>query len=169
MIDSIEKWQIMYGVSDRAMQDLRLMLGSWGTPELAADEGKSEAAVQSRMRLEAGKRGDIYLARNNVGALQDDEGRWVRYGLANDSKQMNALVKSADWIGVYRRLIVQADVGTYVGQAVSVEAKEEGWTYTGQGREKAQMAWANLWKSYGGIAMFYAGGDEGAFVNLPQY
>lgn len=58
-----------------------------------------EAAVQERIRLRAGELG-IHLFRNNVGVAETENGRPIRYGLANDSAQLNKRLKSADLIGI---------------------------------------------------------------------
>ncbi len=115
--------------------------------------GMSEAGVQSRIRLEAARKG-CYLWRNNVGVLPDRNGRPIRYGLANDSKAVNKAVKSGDLIGVRPVLITQAHVGHTIGQFLSREAKPGAWRYSGTDREVAQLAWAELITSLGGDACF---------------
>ncbi len=111
-----------------------------------------EAAVLARVRLEESKAGGR-LWRNNVGAVLDTtRGRMTRYGLANDSGPLNARIKSADLIGIRPRVIVPPDVGTTIGQFLSVECKAPNWTYRGTDREQAQMRWAALVISLGGIA-----------------
>lgn len=139
-------------------RDLQLTLGTY-TPPLPAEAtgaGKSEAWAQSVVRLEASAAG-IKAFRNNVGVLQDKNGRPVRYGLANDSAQMNAALKSADLIGIKPVIIQAHHVGHTFGQFWSREIKAPGWQYTGAGREVAQMAWANLINSCGGDAAFATG------------
>lgn len=139
-------------------RDLQTTLGTY-TPPLPADApeaGKSEAWAQSVVRLEASEKG-IALFRNNVGVLEDKTGRPVRYGLGNDSPKMNEVIKSGDLIGIRSILIQPHHVGHVFGQFVSREIKAPGWQYTGQGREGAQMAWANLINSRGGDAAFATG------------
>lgn len=122
----------------------------------------SEALVQSLVRLEAPRRG-VRLWRNNVGVLRDEGGRPVRYGLANDSRQLNEHIKSADLIGWRRRLITPADVGCVIAQIVSRECKPADWTPCGPGsvalfaREEAQRRWAALINADGGDACFVTG------------
>jgi hypothetical protein len=113
----------------------------------------SETRQQSLIRIAAAKKG-MLLFRNNVGALLDDRGVPVRYGLANESKAMNEKIKSADLIGIEPVLITQDMVGQTIGRFVSIEVKEEGWKYSGKGREAAQKAWLQLIVANGGRALF---------------
>jgi hypothetical protein len=126
----------------------------------AGEADKSEAYVDSQLVLEAERRDDILLFRNNVGALKDERGRVVRYGLANESSRVNAAIKSSDRIGIYRKLIRPQDVGTYVGQFVGYELKKQTWAglNLNDPHEAAQAAWAALINNYGGIARFHSGG-----------
>lgn len=140
-----------------ALNELGAIFGLHGGHELPATiKGDSEAAVQSAVRLEAAAKG-VRLFRNNVGALKDTRGVPVRYGLANDSKQLNEVIKSGDLVGWRPVLIGPAHVGTTIAQFVSRECKEPGWRYTGEGREVAQLAWAELVTVGGGDAAFCTG------------
>ena len=56
-----------------------------------------ETDVNATIRIEGAKRG-LILWRNNSGAFENKAGRWVRYGLANDSQRVNNLLKSSDLI-----------------------------------------------------------------------
>jgi hypothetical protein len=114
---------------------------------------KSEAAVQTDIRLEASRRG-ARLWRNNVGALPGPSGIPVRYGLANESKRMNEAIKSSDLIGITPVVITQEMVGRTLGVFTSYEVKQEGWKFTGSKREVAQAAWIRLVKAFGGYARF---------------
>lgn len=139
-------------------RDLQITLGTYTLPlpPEAPGAGKSEAWAQSVVRLEASEKG-IACFRNNVGALKDERGRLVRYGLANDSAQMNEVIKSHDLI-MCRPLTIQPwHVGHVLGQFVAREIKAPGWQYTGQGREPAQLAFANLINAKGGDAAFATG------------
>lgn len=128
--------------------------------------GKTEAYVQSAVRLEAPEKG-VFLWRNNVGAgslFKDADlcdacrmsmvhkKRPVRWGLANDSKRVNEAVKSGDLIGIRRIVIAPHMVGQVVGQFVSRECKREDWKYTGSEAELAQLAWATIINDNGGDA-----------------
>lgn len=163
MIDIIEKWAHIEGITlaQGSAQRLAVLVAmdSIHATTYVPDPDKplaSEAKVQSLVRIEAAKNG-VWLTRNNVGALRDDNGRPVRYGMANESKQQNERIKSGDLIGLAKRLITPRDVGTIIGQFYSRECKPEGWTYTGTEREVAQLAWANFINANGGDACFVTG------------
>ena len=157
MNPAVYQWATRHGVSLQALHELQAIFGMHGGHELPPSvKGTSEAAVQAAVRLEAARKG-VRLFRNNVGALIDSRGVPVRYGLANDSKQVNEVMKSADLIGWRPLLIGPQHVGTVVAQFVSREVKEVGWRYTGKDREPAQLAWAQLVTSGGGDAAFCTG------------
>lgn len=114
---------------------------------------KSESEVQQLIQIEGPKYHSILL-RNNSGALTDNEGRLVRYGLGNVSKQQNETLKSSDLIGI-TTIIVTADmVGKAIAVFTAVEVKSEGWTFKKTKREIAQQNFINWVKSRGGIAGF---------------
>lgn len=154
MSDTINEWARTWAIGDAALADLRARLVAQAPAGPASISG-SEARVQSAVRLEAAQKG-LILWRNNVGALKDERGVPVRYGLANDSKAVNDEVKSADLIGIRPLIVTPAHVGHVVGQFVSRECKEPGWRYTGTAREVAQLRWAQLVYSMGGDAGFAA-------------
>lgn len=157
MTPAVYQWAARHGVTLAALDELKALFGMHGNHDLPpAVKGTSEAAVQAAVRLEATRAG-VRLFRNNVGVLMDATGRPVRYGLANDSKQLNAAVKSADLIGWRPLLIEHRHVGQCVAQFVSRECKRVGWNYTGDDHERAQLAWATLVTSGGGDAAFCTG------------
>ena len=157
MSPAVYQWAARHGVSLQALAELQAVFGMQGGHDLPPEvKGTSEAAVQASVRLEAARKG-VRLFRNNVGALVDSRGVPVRYGLANDSKQLNEVMKSADLIGWRPLLIEPRHVGTVVAQFVSREVKAVGWHYTGADREPAQLAWAQLVTSGGGDAAFCTG------------
>ena len=114
-----------------------------------------EQPLQQALRAEASACGAL-LWRNNVGAFQCSSGRWVRYGLANDSPAMNARVKSSDLIGVEPVLITPAMVGSVFGRFVAREVKPPGWVWAGTEREVAQDRFLRLVTARGGNACFSA-------------
>lgn len=138
----ITEWAAVWGVPQAALQDLiaRLTMAD----HAPAEAGRSEAAVQADIRLAAAKRGDLVLWRNNSGALTDDTGRLIRFGLGNDSAAANKRMKSADLIGIHRPS----------GRFVSIEVKRPGWKHSDASeRDRAQAAWAATVAAMGGVAL----------------
>ena len=143
------------------------------TPLVVVSKEEAEGRAQQEIRLAASQQG-LRLWRNNVGATPaaveyhcprchfegEAKQRVVRYGLANDSQQLNAVVKSSDLIGVMPRLITPELVGTTIGQFIAVECKRPGWRYTGKGREEAQQAYLAVVSGKGGLARFSTGGVD---------
>lgn len=155
----LDAWAKRWGVSALALADLRKsMLGSGDNapPVLVAATSGSECRQQSLVRLDAAHNG-VWLTRNNVGALVDERNVPVRYGLANESKEQNKVIKSADLIGIRPVLIGPQHVGMVIGQFVSRECKHETWQWKGDKHETAQLAWANFILSKGGDAAFCTG------------
>jgi len=150
MNEPISRWAEKWGVSSAALDDLRASITS--TDPAVSTEG-SEAGVLSRVRLEASQKG-IRLFRNNIGAATDERGHYVRFGLCNDSPQISKILKSSDLIGIRP---VRLPDGGLIGQFVAREIKKPGWKYTGAGREKAQLNFLQLIKSFGGDACFATG------------
>jgi hypothetical protein len=157
MTPSVINWAIRHRVSAQALHELQIIFGMVDvSPPNPATAGKSEEAVQATVRLEASQMG-VHLFRNNVGALTDARGVPVRYGLANDSKKLNSVIKSGDLIGWRSVLITPQHVGQRLAVFVSRECKHAGWHYSGGEREEAQLAWAMLVTSAGGDASFCTG------------
>lgn len=148
----IYQWAIRWGVPFEAVQDLQFQMGIISTEPSDVKTGTSESAIQNNVRLEAAGVG-CRLWRNNVGAMQDESGRWVRFGLCNDSAQMNKRIKSSDLVGI-RPVNIG---GAVIGQFIAREVKSADWVYTGTDREKAQLRFINLINSFGGDARFCTG------------
>lgn len=108
------------------------------------------------MQLEATERGGI-LWRNNVGAGTLENGSFVRWGLANESKAMNNHNKSSDLIGIMPVYITGDMVGKTIGQFVAREIKRPGWKWGPTKREIAQANYMTLVNTLGGNAMFATG------------
>ena len=154
----INDWAARWNIPKQAVADLITSLTSADKGE-RSQAGFSEAAVQSRVRVLASQQG-MRLWRNNVGAYHDAEKDiHVRFGLANDSPGVNAVIKSGDLIGIRPRLIGPSDIGRTIGQFVSLECKRQYWTWAGTEREQAQAAWAALVTSLGGEARIVTGVD----------
>jgi len=113
-----------------------------------------ESAVQSHTRLELARMGALAY-RNNVGACEDKQGRIIRYGLCNESAQMNRALKSSDLIGVTPVLIQPHHVGRTLGVFTAIECKHSDWHMTpGDARAQAQQRFIDLIRSVGGIGGF---------------
>lgn len=149
---NLNQWAIKHQIPFEAVEDLKREFGLVSTDPNPHD-GESEAAIQTRIRLEASRLG-ARLWRNNVGATATDEGGFIRYGLANDSKQMNKTTKSSDLIGLRPVIIQQYHVGQIIGQFVAREVKHGSWEYSGDEKELAQLNFLQLVVSMGGDAAF---------------
>ena len=113
-----------------------------------------ESAVQQRTRLELARLGAL-VYRNNVGACEDKQGRIIRYGLCNESAQMNRSLKSSDLIGVTPVLIQPHHVGRTLGVFTAIECKHSDWHMTpSDARAQAQQRFIDLIRSVGGIGGF---------------
>lgn len=152
--DELDAWAIRHHVSAEAMDELRRGF----RPLAPALEGipTAEAHAQSLVRIEAAQLG-IHLWRNNNGALKDERGVPVRFGLANDSAAINRVFKSSDLIGIRPLMVTPAMVGKVVGQFVAREMKHPGWTYADTPRERAQAAFLHAVQAKGGDAAFATG------------
>ena len=136
--------------------------------------GKSEAWAQQQVRFLAARQG-AWAMRNNVGAVKATEHTTcpfcsrdyviqrdpVRYGLANDSPQLNDIVKSSALILCIPRLITKEMVGRVIGQFGAIEVKHPGWVPgEDKKREGAQAAFGARVESLGGFFRFSTGGLE---------
>lgn len=149
----LNQWALKHNIPYEALEELRATFGL--VPDTLGNplQGESEAAIQNRIRLEASAKG-LRIWRNNVGVLMDERGIPVRFGLANDSKQMNNHIKSSDLIGIRPVRILPNMVGSVIGQFVAREVKAGSWHYTGTPRELAQLRYLELVVSLGGDAAF---------------
>ena len=121
---------------------------------------KSEDVVQQEIMMTAPAHNCV-LMRNNSGAMQDATGRLVRYGLGNESKTVNEMIKSSDLIGITTITITSEMVGQQVGIFTAVEVKKENWKFSLKNkRERAQQAFINWVISKGGLAGFAKSLDD---------
>lgn len=152
-MNTMNDWVKRYGITGECLRDL---LSIMDVPSTGIDSGRvgSEAAVQVDIRVFAATRG-CSLWRNNSGSLQDATGRWVRFGLGNDSKRVNEVWKSADLIGINPVVIQPEHVGRMIGQFWAVEVKEPGWKYNdNDAHQKAQKNFLNTVNLLGGLGQF---------------
>lgn len=128
-----------------------------------------EDVVQQRIRLMVGHAGMVPM-RNNVGACQDETGRLIRYGLMNDSKDLNEQFKSSDLIIPRPLLITQEWVGHTVAVFTAIECKADNWTMRiTDERTQAQMRFHELIRNAGGFAGFaQSNHDARRILRLPE-
>jgi len=93
----LDEWAKRWNIPPVALRDLRAAMGLYEEPVTNATKG--EAVNQQAIRLAAPGHA-CRLWRNNRGAAVDPKsGAHIRYGLANDSKEMDKHIKSSDLIG----------------------------------------------------------------------
>ena len=97
----------------------------------------SEHEIQQRIRLACGRRA-VRLWRNNTGALVDQQGRFVRFGLCKGS---------SDLIGLRSLEITPEMVGQRVAQFVALEVKTASGVVSSE-----QRAFLQLVQQLGGVA-----------------
>jgi hypothetical protein len=102
-----------------------------------------ESAVQKRVQVTATSCG-ARLLRNNVGALPNENGRLVRFGLAEGS---------ADLIGWCSVVIGPEHIGRKLAVFLSVETKRPAGR-TAKARLEKQKNWRDAINAAGGIAFF---------------
>jgi hypothetical protein len=119
----------------------------------------SETVVQQQTRIAHCQLTNGQIWRNNVGAgrIIGDDGseRMIRWGLANDSAQLNAEIKSSDLIGITPTLITPAMVGYYLGVFTAYEMKPSNWHLRpGDKRGLAQQRFHDIVRAACGYAGF---------------
>lgn len=153
------EWLVKWNIPPQALKELADSCVYLGPSE---ENQAPEEVVQRELRLEAARLGK-YLFRNNRGAGKiEGEGRFLRWGLANDSKKVGDTVKSADLIGLETIFVTvemvldavaQGLPGYKVGRFLSVEAKRADWKFRGSLDDMAQMKWATFVNGAGGRAI----------------
>lgn len=170
----LKQWAAKWGVSAEALAELPFFPPERAPAEGTKQDPASEAGVQARLLLEAPARG-VRLWRNNVGAgfMIDMEylkkqrrdlynelikiGNFVRFGLANESKNMNEIIKSSDLIGIRPVKITKEHLGRRLGVFVARDVKPANWTYKDTAHEKAQLNFLTFVARMGGDAAFANG------------
>ena len=97
----------------------------------------SEQTIQQQIRLELGV-GPVRLWRNNVGALRDERGRLVTYGLCKGS---------SDLIGLRQLRIEERHLGLELAVFCALEIKAVGGRPTAEQRQFLEVI-----RSRGGLA-----------------
>lgn len=113
----------------------------------------NEAAVSSHTQEQFAYVGPIW--RNNSGACYDDRGRLIRYGLGNDSAEINKIFKSPDFVGITPVFITPRHLGMTFGVFTGLECKHSDWHMTpGDTHAKAQGKFHDVVRQHGGFAGF---------------
>ncbi len=120
-----------------------------------------EASLQNHIRLAISQQAQGVVWRNNVGACKDQSGRMIRYGLCNDSKQLNEEIKSSDLIGITPIVIMPHHVGRRIGVFTAIEVKDPQLklSYVDK-RVKAQQKYIDIVRNLGGFAGFAQSVDD---------
>lgn len=114
---------------------------------------KDENTVQNELKVEISRLGGMPL-RNNSGVLKDVDGTSVRFGLGNTSAKINKVRKTSDLIFPITITITPGMVGHDIAVFGCVEAKKEGWVYSGTETERGQFNFIDKVKRMGGISCF---------------
>lgn len=149
---TIYEWAQKHGYTAQALRELEMILNP-AFPQGSVSANLSETDTQSRARLAIAEIGGS-LMRNNSGAARDQNGRMVRYGLANDSKRINEEFKSHDLIGITPVQVQQHHIGRVFGVFTAYECKHPKWTKPESKRDKAQENFAKFVRAKGGISGF---------------
>ena len=147
---TLKDWQARWGhhVPAQALAELLGIL-SPVMPSPAPTARHSEAAGAAQIRLAAGRAG-VPLFRNNSGAMTDQTGRLIRFGLGNESPALNKVWKSSDLIGILPVVVQPSHVGKTLGVFLAVETKKPGWHLTpGDKRGQAQAAFLQSVRGFG--------------------
>lgn len=118
------------------------------TPEAKATDEVKARACEWKARL----------FRNNSGALKDENGRLIRFGLGNVSAKENKRLKSGDEIGWVPVTITPDMVGKTLPVFANIEIKALGFKeklhYNPNSREYAQNNFNQMVIAHNGIAGF---------------
>ena len=164
---TLRDWQARWGhhIPAQALAELTAIL-SPVMPSPAPTARHSEAAGAAQIRIAAGLAG-VHLWRNNRGGAYDKTGRFIRYGLGNESVKLNDTWKSSDLIGMLPVVVQPSHVGKTLGVFLAVETKPTPWHLTpGDKRGQAQAAFLQSVRGFGGVGGFCCTADD--FLGLTQ-
>lgn len=150
-MNPLEKWAKRHGISQMALFELYGLFQPDGKPH---EDGVSESATSKECELIAARAGQR-LFRNNSGALKNEHGVMIRYGLGNTSQKINNVMKSSDYIGIKTVIITPDMVGSKIGQFMAIEMKRPDWHMTpSDKRAQAQATFGVVVENAGGIFSF---------------
>lgn len=152
---TVQQWAIRWQLPQQAMHELQAVLGASVPPISPGNpEATSEAATQQMVRLRMAQSGGIAW-RNNSGATADETGRVIRFGLGNDSMQINRVMKSSDLIGITPVVVKPEHIGWTVGIFTAIECKAPNWKFRqSDDRAVAQFNFIKKVIALGGIGKF---------------
>lgn len=166
---NLSEWAARWGhmLPPEAQAEFNALTMPWQFVEREPQD-KSESAVQADIRLAASREFRAPLWRNNNGAATmideqdpDGTGRYVRFGLGNDSAKLNKAWKSSDLIGITPVQILPHHVGRTFGVFTAVEVKKPDWHLVpSDKRGHAQQNFMNSVASFGGFAGFAQSVDD---------
>lgn len=155
----LHDWGVQWNIPAAAIEDLMRRFSTMPSTMPTALTATSETPASNAVALAASTIG-ARLWRNNIGAYKDATGRWIRYGLCNESKAMNQNVKSSDRIGIRPIRIGPQHDGMVIGQFFAREVKRPGWVYKATKHERAQLRFIEIVTGLGGDAKFTTGEGE---------
>lgn len=129
----------------------------------------TETDVQNLSRLAIQRAGGVAW-RNNRGALPDQRGIPVRFGLGNDSARLSETFKTGDLVGLYPCRVQLLDAGSMPVPVYSLgifcmwECKPPAWRWRGVQHERAQLAAIKFVRGHGGRAGFVTEPDEAVAI-----
>ena len=100
-------------------------------------------------------------------AFADETGRVVRYGLGNDSAQLNREIKSSDLIGIcpITAFVASANAWVKLGVFTAIEVKPSGWVQKpNDERAIAQAKFHAIVREAGGFAGFLSNEKDIQFI-----
>lgn len=150
---AIDYWLHRWKLPRAALDELEALTYGDIATDQTVQTGVSEEAIAQRIVLNSAHIGQT-LWRNNSGALVAEDGRMVRFGLANTSKKINEKFKSSDYIGITKVEVQPHHVGMTFGVFTAVETKVAGWVKPKNSHEQAQLNFLNKVHSMGGIGLF---------------
>lgn len=157
MTPTLLEWQRKHGITADALADLAAIVGLNVEP---SEDATGEHKVQDNARLLASQMG-WRLFRNNKGVLPDPKtGRWIRFGLCNDTPALGERLRSSDLIGIIPRVITEDMIGSTIGQFAAREIKHSRWVYTATEHEMAQLRFGELVIGLGGDFKFWNGSGD---------
>lgn len=148
---NFEQWVQRWQIPEQCLEELKQVAVPANTEHDM--NSHSERAVQAKIDVAAAQR-EIMLYRNNSGAMRNEYGNMIRFGLGNTSAQINAVFKSGDLIGWTPVVVGPQHMGRVFAVFTSVEVKSGDWQYKGTNHEQAQLKWANTVNAHGGIGIF---------------